>query len=61
VINLLRRAQLDRVVQEGIVRGVVINKEIAEHNAAALEAEGFERLHSCFARWLNNGKMSGIR
>ena len=61
VINLLRRAQLDRVVQEGIVRGVVINKEIAVHNAVALEAEGFERLHACFERWLDDGKTCAIR
>jgi len=37
VINLLRRAQLDQVVQEGLERGVVINREIAERNAARLE------------------------
>mmetsp|Transcript_14597 Transcript_14597/g.37796 ORF Transcript_14597/g.37796 Transcript_14597/m.37796 type:complete len:82 (-) Transcript_14597:293-538(-) len=51
VINLLRRAQLEHVVKEGLKRGIVVNKEINEHNSAALEAEGFERLRSCFERW----------
>ena len=50
VINLLRRADLNRVVEEGLRKGVVVNKEIAEHNAAALEHEGFERLQAMFAQ-----------
>jgi len=49
VINLLRRAQLDAVVEAGLARGVVVNKQIAEHNVAALEREGFDKLKACFA------------
>ena len=48
VINLLRRADLDDVVQTGLERGVIVNKQIAEHNAEALEAEGYERLSAVF-------------
>ena len=48
VINLLRRAQLDRVVSEGLERGVIVNKMIADHNAAALEHEGFSQLEALF-------------
>ncbi|KAL1520071.1 hypothetical protein AB1Y20_023546 [Prymnesium parvum] len=50
VINLLRRSQLDEVVKRGLKRGVVINQQIAEHNAAVLEQEGFARLKECFRR-----------
>lgn len=54
VINLLRRAQLDAVVKEAYeTRGVFINREISEHNAAALEAEGYDNLARVFARWLS--------
>ncbi|KAL3893136.1 MAG: hypothetical protein SGPRY_014437, partial [Prymnesium sp.] len=48
VINLLRRRQLDEVVQKGLDRGVIVNKQIAEHNAAALEREGLAALKACF-------------
>ena len=48
VINLLRRAQLDEAVQKGLDRGVIVNKQIAEHNAAALEREGYSALEACF-------------
>ena len=48
VINLLRRATLDQVVQAGLDRGVIVNKQIAEHNAASLEREGFAALEECF-------------
>lgn len=49
VINLLRRAQLDSVVQAGLDRGVIVNEQIAAHNAAALEREGHDRLSAVFA------------
>ena len=52
VVNLLRRADLNRVVQAGIEQGVVVNKQIAEHNAAALEAEGVDAMAAVFARLL---------
>jgi len=39
VINLLRRADLDDVVQTGLERGVIVNKQLAEYNAETLEAE----------------------
>jgi uncharacterized protein len=48
VINLLRRAQLDEAVQKGLDRGVIVNKQIAEHNAAALTREGYSALEACF-------------
>ena len=50
MINLLRRATLDEAVQKGLDRGVVVNQQIAEHNAAALEHEGFAALEACFRR-----------
>ena len=52
VINLLRRADLNAVVQAGIEKGVVVNKQIAEHNEAALEAEGVGAMAAIFARLL---------
>lgn len=55
VINLLRRASLDRVVNEGLARGTIVNKQIAEHNVAALHAEGYEQLAACFARLRPHG------
>ena len=55
VINLLRRQQLDSVVEAGLSRGVVVNKQIAEHNAAALEREGYRALESWF-RGVHEGK-----
>ena len=48
VINLLRRASLNAVVEQGLQANRIVNKEIAEHNAAALEAEGFEALSKLF-------------
>ena len=51
-INLLRRAQLDHVVKIGLDNGVIVNKAISEHNAKALESEGFARLQVCFAKWI---------
>ena len=48
--DLLRRAQLDAAVEHGLSRGVIVNKEIAEHNAAALEREGYKALEAVFAR-----------
>ena len=48
VINLLRRVTLDEVVQAGLDRGLIVNKQIAEHNAASLEREGFAALEECF-------------
>ena len=55
VINLLRRADLDEVVESGLKRGVIVNKQIAEHNAAALEREGFERIAAVFRTRLSAG------
>jgi hypothetical protein len=48
VINLLRRASLNAVVAHGLENGRIVNKEIAEHNAAALEREGYEALSELF-------------
>ena len=55
VINLLRRASLDRVVEQGLRQGVVVNQQIAEHNAAALEAEGYDALTALFRERLSPG------
>ena len=51
VINLLRRADLDSVVEQGLANGRVVNRDIAEHNAAALEAEGFDALTRAFLQY----------
>jgi hypothetical protein len=59
IINLLRRRDLDAVVQQGLASGRVVNKEIAEHNAAALEAEGYDALAAIFATQLAFGTGSG--
>lgn len=48
VINLLRRKQLEDVASKGLARGVVVSKQIADHNAARLQQEGFEALEACF-------------
>mmetsp|Transcript_25872 Transcript_25872/g.83292 ORF Transcript_25872/g.83292 Transcript_25872/m.83292 type:complete len:226 (-) Transcript_25872:213-890(-) len=48
VINLLRRSTLDRTVEEGLRRGVIVNQQISEHNAAALQAEGTPALSRLF-------------
>ena len=48
VINLLRRSDLDYVVEQGLSRGVIVNRDIAEHNVQALEAEGFDALTRLF-------------
>lgn len=53
VVNLLRRAQLDRVVEEGLAKGVVVNAEIAAHNAATLEEAGYAALRDLFERRLS--------
>ena len=50
VINLLRRASLNRVVEQGLAKGIIVNKEIAEHNEHALRREGYAALEACFAR-----------
>ena len=52
VINLLRRASLDRVVEEGLAKGRVVNRDIAEHNAASLEREGFQAMKRYFVERL---------
>ena len=51
VINLLRRADLDAVVEQGLASGRIVNREIAEHNAHALEAEGWDALVNVFQRF----------
>ena len=50
VINLLRRASLDAVVEAGLAAQPprIVNKEIAEHNAMALERIGFQALSALF-------------
>ena len=48
VINLLRRTDLNRVVEQGLEKGRIVNREIAEHNAAALEEEGWMKLEAMF-------------
>lgn len=50
VINLLRRAQLDSAVAEGLERGVIVNKDIAEHNAHSLDREGTAAMRSVFEK-----------
>ena len=50
VINLLRRADLDEVVARGLEAGRIVNKEIADHNAAELEATGEVALRRLFGR-----------
>ena len=50
VINLLRRAQLDAAVKEGIERGVIVNKQISEHNEQALTEEGTDAMRNVFAQ-----------
>lgn len=37
------------MVEEGLERGVVVNKQIAEHNARALTEEGSVALREIFA------------
>lgn len=51
VINLLRRADLDAVVEQGLANGRIVNRDIAEHNAHALEAEGWDALIKMFKRF----------
>ena len=50
VVNLLRRASLDAVVEAGLAAQPprIVNKEIAEHNAMALERIGFQALSALF-------------
>ena len=56
VINLLRRESLDRVVEEGLAAGRIVNKDIADHNAARLEREGYETMSAIFRKWLQPGR-----
>ena len=49
-INLLRRAQLDAVVAHGLEKGILVNKQISEHNVDALDKEGHASLEAIFAR-----------
>ena len=59
VENLLRRATLDRVVEEGLAKGVVVNREIAQHNERALEERGYEQLRRLFEeRLVGKGQTS---
>ena len=51
-INLLRRESLNRVVEAGLERGAIVNKEIAEHNAEALKQEGYASLANLFREHL---------
>lgn len=55
VINLLRREQLEAVVEAGLLKGTVVNKKIAEHNARALQAEGYEALETVFRGLMQTG------
>jgi len=54
VINLLRRKQLDQVVEEGLERGIIVNKEISEHNEKRLYEEGYDALTAIFAQIMDN-------
>mmetsp|Transcript_7511 Transcript_7511/g.14698 ORF Transcript_7511/g.14698 Transcript_7511/m.14698 type:complete len:258 (-) Transcript_7511:169-942(-) len=54
VINLLRRKQLDQVVKEGLERGIIVNKEISEHNEKRLYEEGYDALTAIFAQIMDN-------
>jgi len=36
-------------VEEGLDRGVVVNKQISEHNSAALTKEGYPSMEKLFA------------
>lgn len=56
VVNLLRRADLDAVVEQGLAKGRIVNRDIAEHNAAALEAEGFDALVRSFHKHFGSSK-----
>lgn len=59
IINLLRRSDLDDAVAQGLASGRVVNKEIAEHNAATLEAEGYDALAAVFATLASNDISDG--
>ena len=48
-INLLRRTDLNAVVEAGLEAGRVVNREIAEHNEAELERTGEATLRTLFA------------
>ena len=43
------------VVEAGLLKGTVVNKKIAEHNARALQAEGYEALETVFRRLMQTG------
>ena len=54
-INLLRQADLDAVSKKGLEQGVIVSKEIGEHNAAALEGAGYDAMRALFAERLASG------
>ena len=54
-INLLRQADLDAVSKKGLEQGVIVSKEIGEHNAAALEGAGYDAMRALFAERLAPG------
>eukprot|EP00965_Chrysotila_dentata_P259553 6213597-Pleurochrysis_carterae.AAC.2 len=73
VINLLRRKQLDQVrnaathadtnrfydvVKEGLERGIIVNKEISEHNEKRLYEEGYDALTAIFAQIMDNPRQA---
>ena len=57
-INLLRRTDLNDVVNAGLEVGRVINREIAEHNEAELERTGEATLSKLFAGLRTAGSAS---
>lgn len=56
VINLLRREDLNSVVEAGLAKGIIVNKAIAEHNAQRLENEGFQKMEMAFSRLTQKGE-----
>ena len=57
-INLLRRTDLNDVVNAGLEAGRIINREIAEHNEAEPERTGEAALSKLFAGLRTAGSAS---
>ena len=49
-INLLRRSAIEAVNERGLAKGILVSKEISEHNAARLADEGWGALQAAFAQ-----------
>ena len=48
-INLLRRSSIEAVNERGLAKGVLVSKEISEHNAQRLHEMGWARMQAAFA------------